>query len=249
MSPPALELSQLLRRLARPHAVLARARDGRRWAIYPHGDRRRRALMHGSPHVVAALIEGGALKPGPLKDTYVLGEAGYARARRDGAEEDAFLAQHAAIGARSVIEPDGALRSVRAVRSDGPVPMLARLKDGEGRAFFDAGELAAAARLRALWETGQAGLSRGSDWQAPPRGAGARGPGNGLERAMEAGCDARRRVEAALDALSPALRRVVERVCFAEIGLEALERAEGWPARSAKIALKLGLSQLAQRPI
>jgi Domain of unknown function (DUF6456) len=30
-----------------------------------------------------------------------------------------------------------------------------------------------------------------------------------------------------------------------EEGLEALERSEGWPARSGKIALKLGLAQLA----
>jgi hypothetical protein len=38
---------------------------------------------------------------------------------------------------------------------------------------------------------------------------------------------------------------VVERVCLCEEGLDALERSEGWPARSGKIALKLGLAQLA----
>jgi hypothetical protein len=37
----------------------------------------------------------------------------------------------------------------------------------------------------------------------------------------------------------------VEALCLNEVGLEAYERAEGWPARSAKIALKLALSQLA----
>ncbi len=62
---------------------------------------------------------------------------------------------------------------------------------------------------------------------------------------MSAGCDARRRVAVALDGLAPPLRRVVERVCLREEGLEALERSEGWPARSGKIALKLGLAQLA----
>jgi hypothetical protein len=38
---------------------------------------------------------------------------------------------------------------------------------------------------------------------------------------------------------------MVERVCLYEDGLEALERAEGWPACSGKLALKLGLAQLA----
>ena len=62
---------------------------------------------------------------------------------------------------------------------------------------------------------------------------------------MAARCDARRRTAEALDALAPPLRRVVERVCLNEDGLETLERAHGWPARSGKVALKLGLAQLA----
>ena len=48
-----------------------------------------------------------------------------------------------------------------------------------------------------------------------------------------------------MEALAAPLRRVVERVCLHEEGLEALERAQGWPARSGKLALKLGLAQLA----
>ena len=55
----------------------------------------------------------------------------------------------------------------------------------------------------------------------------------------------RRRLADALAKLAEPLRRVVERVCLYEEGLEALERSEGWPARSAKLALKLGLAQLA----
>lgn len=45
--------------------------------------------------------------------------------------------------------------------------------------------------------------------------------------------------------LAPPLRRAVERVVLYEDGIEALERGEGWPARSGKLALKLGLAQLA----
>lgn len=65
--------------------------------------------------------------------------------------------------------------------------------------------------------------------------------------ALAARCAAGRRMNDALDALAPELRRVVERVVCYEQGQEALERAERWPARSGKIALKFGLAQLAQR--
>jgi hypothetical protein len=80
---------------------------------------------------------------------------------------------------------------------------------------------------------------------AAPMGSTARGPGNAQEAAMARRCDARRRVAQAMARLAAPLRRVVERVCLREDGLEALERAEGWPARSGKLALKLGLAQLA----
>jgi hypothetical protein len=62
---------------------------------------------------------------------------------------------------------------------------------------------------------------------------------------MAAQCDARQRVADALGRLAAPLRAVVERVCLREEGLEALERAEAWPARSGKLALKLALAQLA----
>ncbi|MFZ4120966.1 MAG: DUF6456 domain-containing protein [Caulobacterales bacterium] len=44
--------------------------------------------------------------------------------------------------------------------------------------------------------------------------------------------------------LGEPLRRVVVLVCVQGAGLERLEQGEGWPARSCKLALKLGLAQL-----
>jgi DNA-directed RNA polymerase specialized sigma24 family protein len=104
--------------------------------------------------------------------------------------------------------------------------------------------MAAATRLRTDWDCAERGLVRGSDWASPPNGATARAT-NGAEAAMVVRCDARRNVDEALAKLAPALRRVVERVCLREQGLEAMERGESWPARSGKVALKLALSQLA----
>ncbi len=177
----------------------------------------------------------------------MLNEAGAARARREEASTDfAFLAQHVPIGVRAVIDAEGGERSVRALDSHVGLRRLAALRDAGGKAWLTAPELAAAQSLRADWERGQAGLVSGADWRAPPRGAAPRGA-NGQDAAMAARCDARGRFEEALMALAPPLRRAVERVCLYDDGVETLERAEGWPARSGKLALKLGLAQLAMR--
>jgi DNA-directed RNA polymerase specialized sigma24 family protein len=122
---------------------------------------------------------------------------------------------------------------------------LANLRDVNGAAWLSQAELAAANRLRADWAQSEIGALRGSDWMAAPMGSTLRGPGNAQEAAMARRCDARRRVADALTQLAPPLRRVVERIVLYEHGLEALERAEGWPVRSGKLALKLGLAQLA----
>ena len=121
----------------------------------------------------------------------------------------------------------------------------ARGIDAAGRAFLSAEEVNAAHRLRADWEAGQAGLIRGSDWQAPPRGATPRSAG-GVEAARSAGLDARRRLDRALGALAPMLAQAVTAACLKEQGLAEIERAQHWPARSGKLALKLGLAQLAE---
>jgi hypothetical protein len=122
---------------------------------------------------------------------------------------------------------------------------LARLRSPEGAAFFAAEEIAAGARLAQDWAAGQVGLLRGADWAAPPRGGERRGAGNGLEMARAASIDARARVDAALAALSPNAAALVRAACLDQTGLEIIERRSHWPARSAKVALKFALAQLA----
>jgi hypothetical protein len=148
---------------------------------------------------------------------------------------------------RHVIDETGADQVVRGCDPDGALRKLGALRDASGRPWLEPCEMRAAARLRHDWLVGQIGLLRGSDWQASPRSGVARGPGNGAEHAAGARYDARRRVEEALAVLAPPLRRTVEALCLHERGIEALEREQGWPARSGKVALKFGLAQLAAR--
>lgn len=237
-------VERALARMAATGALLTPERNGARYALYPNNDRRRRPLARLSAEQTRALEASGALvREGA---GYALTAAGRARVAREGASpNEAFAAQHRPLVDRAVIEADGRTRMVRGHDADAILRRLAALRDGNGAAWLDSAEIAAAARLRRDWEMGERGLVRGSDWTAPPNGAGPRGPSNRAEQAAGAYCDARQRVSEALARLALPLRRVVERVCLREEGLEALERGEGWPARSGKIALKLALAQLA----
>lgn len=225
-------------------ALLTPERGGARFALYPNNDRRRRPVARLSADEARSLEASGALVR--TGEGYALTEAGRARAVREAAAPgEAFTAQHRPLVDRPVIEADGRARFVRGHDADALLRRLAALRDANGAAWLSSAEIAAAAQLRRDWEMGERGLVRGSDWTAPPNGASARGPSNAAERHAGAFCDARRRVAEALTRLAPPLRRVVERVCLREEGLEAMERGEGWPARSGKIALKLALAQLA----
>lgn len=237
--------ARALEGLASSGAVLARERDGAGFGVFTGGDRRRRPVARlGAPLVRELAAEGAIVAQAP--DIFVLSEAGRARLRREAGAEDAFLAQHATLEARVVVDSAGAERIVRGVVQTNVLRKLAALPGANGSAWLSAAELQAAQLLRADWEARQAGLTRGSDWSAPPIGSAARGASNAQERAMAARCDRNRRVADAMGALAPPLRRIVERACLYEDGLEAIERGEGWPARSAKLALKLALAQLAQ---
>lgn len=233
-----------LMRLSLPGAVLARKAGGPHFGVYAAGDRRRRPLAKLSVAEVRTLEAAGAITA--HEDGFVITDAGRARARREhAAPGEAYLVQHGAVIERSVIDKHGTLRSARGLQPSSVLHRLIALRDANGAPWLNSGELAAAKRLRAHWETGQAGLVRGTDFAAPPNAKGGRGASSAQEAALAARCDARRKVEEALSRLAPPLRRTVERVCLYEDGVEALERAEGWPMRSGKLALKLGLAQLA----
>lgn len=237
-------IERALERMAASGCMLAPERSGERYSVYANDDRRRRPMVRLHVADVRALeADGSIVKSG---DGYTISEPGRARVARDSAAPgEAFLAQHGPLVDRAVIAGNGALRRARGYDADALLRRLSRLRGGAGEPWLSNAEIAAAARLRSDWEMGERGLVRGSDWTAPPNATCARSVSNGMERAATAFCDARQRVADALAKLAPPLRRVVERVCLLEDGLEALERGEAWPTRSGKLALKLALAQLA----
>lgn len=241
----ARRVARVLTRLSASGAVLRLQNGGQDYGVATSRDQRRRALLKLSATEVRALEAEGALEA-RAPNEFGLSAAGFARVAREAAAPDeAFIAQHGDVVARDVVDADGGVRRVRGMDSEVVMRKLAALRGPNGDAWLNEAELSAAGRLRADWIVGEGGLVRVSDWTAAPMGSTARGPGNAQEAAMARRCDARRRAGDALARLATPLRRVVERVCLHEGGLEALERDEGWPARSGKLALKLGLAQLA----
>ncbi|MDX2235160.1 MAG: DUF6456 domain-containing protein [Hyphomonadaceae bacterium] len=242
---PLARRRKALARLAQDGAVLAPQREGVGHGVYPRGDRRRRPLARLTPEDVQALALEGAISPSGIAGCWLLSGPGRARVRREAAEDEAFLQQHAPRIDRTVMEGHAVARTVRGVDPAGPVARLARLSDSAGMAFFSGREIAAARRLWEEHERAQRGLLRGSDWSAPPLGSTARGPGGAQEGATLSAMAAREAVAAALNGLPRTLSAAVKAFLLDETGLETLERAARWPQRSGKLALKIALDLLA----
>lgn len=124
-------------------------------------------------------------------------------------------------------------RSVTVNLAESPLGWL------KARGLVDARQYEAGERLRGDWTIGGLGPRVTMRWDA-----GARSTGDGLDPAL-AQIAAKRRTDAALDAVGPGLRDVLWRIACAGEGMEAAERALGWPARAGRVVLTLALDRLA----
>ena len=143
---------------------------------------------------------------------------------------------------RAVFDPDGRLARRRVNLASSPLGWLSGRRDAAGRPLIGTAEAAAAERLAD--DQARAGsLGRLTmDWSTAPNPAAGRW--NGLD-AAERGRFARSRFAAALAAMDPDARTVVEQVCLRHLGLSATEQALGLKARSGRERLLRGLRQLA----
>lgn len=117
-----------------------------------------------------------------------------------------------------------------------PLAWLARRRDQAGRALLPPEALQAAERLRADVALAAGDAALDADWSAlAPDGP----PIDSPEAA------ARHRAAAALHALGPGLADAAFRACCLGEGLESIEAAMGWSARSAKVVLGIALQHLA----
>lgn len=128
---------------------------------------------------------------------------------------------------------------------ESPLGWLARRKGRDGKALISSVQFIAGERLRADFTRANLGPRVTSSWEQPvSRGSGAAGGGAGA--AIDAAIAARQRVQHALKAVGPEFSGLLIDVCCFLRRLEDIERERGWPLRSAKVVLQLGLARLAR---
>uniref|UniRef100_B0SY11 DUF6456 domain-containing protein n=1 Tax=Caulobacter sp. (strain K31) TaxID=366602 RepID=B0SY11_CAUSK len=139
-------------------------------------------------------------------------------------------------GERVVIEGSNEHVVLKANLGESPLAWLAR------RGGLEPVEAAAGERLREDFQRAGSLGRLTMDWDAQPRSTGGSGPR--LDPALRARA-AKDRIAAALAAVGPGLREILERVCLAETALQVAERELGLPRRAGKTVLKLALQRLA----
>lgn len=151
--------------------------------------------------------------------------------RRAMVEADGFAAQHRQMAA------DG-LRNL----SDSPLARLAQAAGSEA-AFLERHQVEAGERVRLWAEKARLSPRLTMSYSADHVAGGSAGQRGGEIGDMAA--DARKRLNALWTLLPRDCAGVVMDVCVFEKGLQQIEQERGWPRRSAKLVLRIGLEQLA----
>jgi len=141
-------------------------------------------------------------------------------------------------------EIDGVVADVLVDLNESPLAWLARRRGRDGKAFIDATQLLAGEKLRADFTRAQMTPRMSADWSGMPR-SGQRGGGAG-GIVSEAALIAKQRLSAAMEAVGPEFSGLLMDVCCFLKGMEQVEQERGWPARTGKVVLALGLDRLAR---
>jgi hypothetical protein len=157
--------------------------------------------------------------------------------RRRSGGADPFLSQHVRLS-----EPLGGSAAPRINLDVSPIAALARPGRG-GAPFLEPAAITAAERLRRDFEFARLQPRITASWSASVNTGRRDGSARDLADNVIA---ARKRVEKAIMAVGPELSGVLLDVCCFLKGIEAVERERRWPARSAKLVLRLALAALAR---
>jgi hypothetical protein len=156
---------------------------------------------------------------------------------------DPFLGQHLDV-VQDVVETREGRIGANVDATESPLAWLARRKGRDGRALIEPAQLQAGERLRADFTRAQMMPRTTSNWTSAVaqdrRGAAS------VATYTDAVVAARGEVRSALGAAGPEFAGLLIDVCCFLKGLEDLERERGWPPRSAKVVLQLGLDRLAR---
>jgi hypothetical protein len=175
-----------------------------------------------------------AAKPAPAEPVQRL------LAERAGVEP--HRARHLDLAEHDLATPDGAV-AVTINAAESPLAWLARRAGRDGRRLIEPAQLLAGERLRAEFTRAQMMPRITANWDAAVADRD-RAPSE--INATDAVIGARQRVRHALDAAGPEFAGLLVDVCCFLKALTQVETERGWPPRSAKVVLQLGLDRLAR---
>jgi Domain of unknown function (DUF6456) len=244
-NPSGAEMVRLLARLSRKGALLHRADGAGAYDIMQAGQIRSKsrddATARISADVVSRALDQGWLQATELEHQLRLSEAGAVALRRGLA---APPAQPAAVTAATT-PAQTTTRAPKLSATLSPVARLHRQRSADGQTLISTPELEAAERLERDFMQGQMMPRVTSNWDKAAlgmplaRGSGATDVADHVSAAQE-------RVRRALADAGPEFADLLIDTCCLELGIEACEHQRGWPPRSGKILLKMGLGRLAR---
>jgi hypothetical protein len=196
-----------------------------------------RVLLMIAPATVKDLLRAGHIDA--TRTDAGISAAGLAHMRRKLRPDHAFLAQHLPL--ERPRDPTSHAPAALIDAAESPLAWLRGRRDGRGLPFLDDAQFAAGERLRA--EFTRAALMPAVTARWDPTGV--RTTPGGQGPMLDAVLAARDAVNAALSAVGPELSGTLLDVCCFLKGLEAVEADRGWPARTARVVLGLGLTRLA----
>ena len=129
-------------------------------------------------------------------------------------------------------------RSVTVNLAESPLGWL------RARGLVNERQFAAGEQIRRDWELAQLDPKVTMRWDAVPMHRNARSAPDGADPTV-AQIAARRRFDAAIEAVGEGLSEVLWRIVCAGEGMREAERALGWPARAGRLVLGFALERLA----
>lgn len=180
-------------------------------------------------------------------ERWVLTEAGLSWLRRRSAGAEPFREQHELRATELRKVEDGSLRPLLINQGESPIGWLRRRKGSDGSALINTAQFEAAERLRTDFTRAQLAPRVTSAWDGGVSSRRSRRAApDGPESISETALAAKQRFTKALDAVGPELAGVLVDVCCLLRGLEDTEKSFGWPRRSGKAILQIGLAALAR---
>lgn len=235
--PGAAALLELL--LRDPQAVLI-AQEGGAFSVSTAGGGRKLRIAAATASELAAAglitkVGAGGFRPTEEARSWL---------RRHRAREHSFRMQHGEVVAA---RGPGDVHPAALIELDeSPVAALARRSAKSGEPWLAPHALAASERLRRDFEIGRLQPRVTANWSASVSDGHRDGGRGGIAALTDAALAARLRFDRAIGSVGPELSGVLIDVCCFLKGLEVVERERQWPARSAKLVLRLALDRLAR---